>query len=116
MQLQSLKAKKFPNPQVEDIPTSNGYTEYSSAPWWKHGDRYQVKSSPGLLMLLYASSLRNVRFTVMQWCMCNPELACKQGCGGPSWCSKRTYVPWSACLTHLAHLQDVSNNYTISNS
>jgi hypothetical protein len=34
-------AKKFPNPQVEDIPTTGGYTEYSSAPWWKHGDRYQ---------------------------------------------------------------------------
>ena len=39
--LQSLVAKKFPNPQVEDIPTTGGYTEYSSAPWWKHGDRYQ---------------------------------------------------------------------------
>ena len=41
---QSLKAKKFPNPQVEDIPTTGGYTEYSSAPWWKHGDRYQDQS------------------------------------------------------------------------
>ena len=39
---QSLKVKKFPNPQIEDIPTSGGYTEYSSAPWWQHGDRYQV--------------------------------------------------------------------------
>jgi len=39
---QFLKVKKFPNPQVEDIPTSGGYTEYSSAPWWQHGDRYQV--------------------------------------------------------------------------
>ena len=38
---QSLKVKKFPNPQVEDIPVTGGYTEYSSAPWWKHGDRYQ---------------------------------------------------------------------------
>jgi hypothetical protein len=43
--LESLKVKKFPNPQVEDIPTTGGYTEYSTAPWWKHGDRYQVDSS-----------------------------------------------------------------------
>ena len=41
---QSLKGKKFPNPQVEEIPTTGGYTEYSTAPWWKHGDRYQVRA------------------------------------------------------------------------
>ena len=25
-----------------DIPTTGGYTEYSSAPWWKHGASYGV--------------------------------------------------------------------------
>jgi hypothetical protein len=44
--MEELKGKKFPNPQVEEIPTTGGYTEYSSAPWWKHGDRYQVPTLP----------------------------------------------------------------------